>query len=208
MLEELRSRVERCRAVAAESGLAVEIGPPLALQDAPAEAPSAAVAAYRLFEWVDGPLFRFDCPDELRSLEGWRARSDLEMLLPMPIDLGWEMWSWQSVTEGRLGVEGGESISLDPVKGDVYYVEDWAWFQRNIDWEAVEEVHHPIAPDAVTFFAEWVFGPRYPELVSLVLGPGLLEHRIRKGRNKGELTDAWLRLLQRAELLQDHTTTD
>jgi hypothetical protein len=59
----------------------------------------------------------------------------------------------------------------------------------------------PPAPDAVTFFAEWVFGPRYPELVSLVLGPGLLEHRIRKGRHRGELTDAWLRLLQRAELL-------
>jgi hypothetical protein len=203
MLEELRSRVERCRAVAAESGLSVEIGPPIALQEAPADAPPAAVAAYRLFEWVDGPLFRFDCPDELRSLDRWRARPDLEMLLPMPIDLGWEMWSWQSVTEGRLGVEGGEAISLDPVKGDVYYVEDWAWFQRNIDWEAVQEVHHPIAPDAVTFFAEWVFGPRYPELVSLVLGPGLLERRIRKGRNKGELVDAWLRLLQRAELLHD-----
>ncbi|MER7275444.1 hypothetical protein ABT369_13385 [Dactylosporangium sp. NPDC000244] len=62
------------------------------------------------------------------------------------------------------------TISLDPV-------------EENIDWEVVEEVHHPIAPDAVTFFAE-------------------LGHRIRKGRNKGELTDAWLRLLQRAELLQ------
>ncbi|MBB4748652.1 hypothetical protein [Actinoplanes lobatus] len=204
----MRSRVERCRAAAAESGLPVEIGPPLALPGAPADAPPAAVAAYRLFEWVAGPLFRFDCPDELRSIEGWRARSDIEMLLPMPIELGWEMWSWQSVTKGRLGVQGGEGICLDPVKGDVYYVEDWAWFQRNIEWEAVEDVHHPIAPDAVTFFADWVFGPRYPELVSLVLGPGLLEHRIRKGRHKGELTDAWLRLLQRAELLEERTATE
>lgn len=193
--------MERCRSVAAESGLGVEIGPGAALEEAPADAPAGVVAAFRLFEWVSGPLFRFDCPDELRSEAGWQARPDVEMLLPMPIDLGWEMWSWQTITEGRLGVQGGEAISLDPVEGDVYYVEDWAWFQRNIEWEVVEEVHHPIAPDAVTFFADWVFGPRYPELVTLVLGPGLLEHRIRKGRYKGELTDAWLRLLQRAELL-------
>ncbi|MEU4624180.1 hypothetical protein AB0G04_29915 [Actinoplanes sp. NPDC023801] len=205
MLEELRIRVDRCRAAAIGSGLAVEIGPPLALPEAPEAAPPAAVAAYRLFEWVDGPLFRFDCPDELRSIEGWRARPDIEMLRPAPIDLGWEMRSWRSRTEGRLGVRGGETISLDPVDGDVYYVEDWMWFQENIDWEAVEDVHHPIAPDAVTFFTEWVFGPRYPELVSLVLGPGMLEHRIRKGRDKGELTDAWLRLLQRADLLPDLT---
>jgi hypothetical protein len=51
-------------------------------------------------------------------------------------------------------------------------------------------------------FHEWVLGPRYPKLVSLVLGPGLLDHRIRKGRDRGELTDTWLRLLHRAELLQ------
>jgi hypothetical protein len=199
MLDELRSRVDLCRAVAAESGLPVEIGPPLALEAAPADAPPPAVAAFRLFEWVDGPLFRFECPDELRSVEGWQARPDIEMLLPAPIDLGWEKWSSRPAT----GEHFGEAVSLDPVKGDVYYVEDWMWFQENIDWEAVEEVHHPIAPEAATFFADWVFGPRYPELVTLVLGPGLLEHRIRKGRDRGELTDAWLRLLQRAALLGD-----
>ncbi|WP_157411430.1 MULTISPECIES: hypothetical protein [Actinoplanes] len=203
MLEELRSRVERCRAVAAESELPVEIGSPVALPAAPAEAPTAAVAVFRLFEWVEGPLFRFDCPDELRSAEAWRDLPDLDTLRPMPIVLGWEMWSWRSTVEGRLGVCGGEQIALDPVEGDVYYVDDWAWFQRNIEWEAVADVYHPIAPDAVTFFTEWVFGPRYPELVSLVLGPGLLEQRIGKGRHKGELSDAWLRLLQRAELVQD-----
>ncbi|MFI1990148.1 hypothetical protein [Actinoplanes sp. NPDC020271] len=202
MLEELRSRVERCRAAAAGADLAVEIGPPLELPEAPAAAPAAAVAAFRLFELVAGPLFRFDCPDELRSIEGWQALPGIEMLRPMPITLGWEMWSWQSVTEGRLGIRGGEGISLDPVEGDVYYVDDWAWFQRNIEWEEVEDVHHPIAPDAATFFAEWVFGPRYPELVALVLSPSLLEQRFRKGRDKGELTDAWLRLLQRADLLR------
>jgi len=113
MLEELRSRVDRCRAAAvAGAGLAVEIGPPLALSKAPADAPPAAVAAYRLFEYVAGPLFRFDCPDELRSIEAWQARPGIEMLLPMPIDPGWEMWSWQSITKGRLGVRGGETLGF------------------------------------------------------------------------------------------------
>ena len=88
----------------------------------------------------------------------------MDTLRPFPIDLGWEMRSWRSVTEGRLGIRGGEAISLDPVEGDVYYVDDWARFQRNINWEEVKDVYHPIAPDAVTFFADWVFGPRYPEL--------------------------------------------
>jgi hypothetical protein len=90
---------------------------------------------------------------------------------------------------------------MDSVDGDVYYLSDDDWMAMHESPDDGDYTIHEIAPDVPTFFSEYVFGPRYPELVRLVLGEMAAEHRIRRGRHKGQPTDSWLRLLQTADIV-------
>lgn len=52
-------------------------------------------------------------------------------------------------------------------------------------------------PDLASFFDEFVLGPRYPDLVTRVLGSAFRDAADRKDRP----TDSWRRLLTTADLL-------
>ncbi|MEU8328056.1 hypothetical protein [Micromonospora sp. NPDC048839] len=45
-----------------------------------------------------------------------------------------------------------------------------------------------------------MFGPGYPDLVATVLGPGIRDRRLTRGRQAGEYADNWRRLLITAGL--------
>ena len=157
------------------------------------------LAAFGLFSRVEGTFFRFRTPPEILSVQAWDERPAFEHLpIDDPIGIGYEIWRSQDMGAGQI-LEG-ESITMDSAQGDVYYADADTWMRLDEAPDDEFELHE-LAADVPAFFNECVFGPRYPELVTLVLGGSAIEHRVRKGPDKGEPADSWLRLLRTAGIL-------
>lgn len=200
-LDELRPKVDAFRRLATERGLDVRIEEPVPLPVID-DCPPGVRAAFSLFSLVEGSFFRFAVPPEILDEQAWLAIPVYEHRpINEVIAIGAELWQSQYQTRFQDKFEG-EPIVMDIVRGDVYFADADAWMQVD---EAPDEDFEPheFAPDVPTFFNDFVFGPRYPELVTTVLGAGSLTHRVGKGPDKGELSDTWLRLLQAAGVVPE-----
>ncbi|SCL64090.1 hypothetical protein GA0070606_3906 [Micromonospora citrea] len=195
-LDRIREKLALLRRLEAERGLGVVIGEPTPLEPIP-DLPGVA-EVYGLFGHVAGDNFRFEPPDEIRTPAAWAARTVNENdPMGSPLSVGHEVHSIPPRLRGEI--RAGSPIYLDTENLDVYWMEpDDYVFQYEHPDEDVEFT--VIAPDVATFFDEHVFGPGYPELVATVLGPGVRDERLRRGRHAGEYADNWRRLLIAADL--------
>ena len=196
LLDRIRDKLELLRRVAADGGLAVVVGDPTPLEPVP-DLPGVA-EVYSLFGRLEGDNFRFAPPAEIVTPAAWAART-VDEADPMgsPLAVGHEL---HSIPPGlRDDIPAGAPIYLDPEDLDVYWMEpdDYIFQYEHPDEDVAFTV---LAPDVATFFDEHVLGPRYPELVATVLGPGVAERRLRTGRHTGEYADNWRRLLIAAGL--------
>ncbi|WP_433387900.1 hypothetical protein [Micromonospora sp. KLBMP9576] len=184
------------RRLEAERGFGVVIGEPVPLEPIP-DLPGVA-EVYGLFDRLAGDNFRFGPPEEIRSPAAWAARRvDENDPMGSPLAVGHEVHSIPPRLRGEIGA--GAPIYLDTEDLDVYWMEpDDYVFQYEHPDEDVEFT--ALAPDVATFFDEHVLGPAYPELVAVVLGPGVRDQRLRKGPHAGEYADNWRRLLIAADL--------
>ncbi|MBQ0895493.1 hypothetical protein KBX37_20715 [Micromonospora sp. U56] len=195
-LAEIRDKLALLTRLEAEHGFGVVIEGPAPLEPLP-DLPGVA-EVYRLFGRVEGDNFRFTPPEQITSPAAWRAYTvDPDDPMGSPLTIGREL---RSVPPGLRGeIKGGAPIYLDTEDLEVYWMEPDAYiFQYEHPDEDVE--YTVLAPDIVTFFNERVFGPGYPDLVATVLGPGVRDRRLRKGRHAGEYADNWRRLLITAGL--------
>ncbi|MFI6260972.1 hypothetical protein [Micromonospora sp. NPDC051006] len=189
------ARIERklalLRGLAAEHDSGVVIGAPEPLPPLP-DLPGVT-EVLSLFSWLEGDNFRFFPPTEVRSPAAWAA-DVVNPNDPMgsPLTLGAELRSIPPRL--RAEIAGGGSIYLDRTDLDVYWMEpdDYVHQYKHPDEDVPFAV---IAPDTATFFDQHVLGPGYPELVATVLGPGVRDERLRRGRNAGGYADNWRRLL-------------
>ncbi|MEU7997009.1 hypothetical protein AB0B83_16945 [Micromonospora sp. NPDC049060] len=195
-LDRIREKLALLRRLEAEHGFGVVIGEPTPLEPIP-DLPGVA-EVYGLFGRLAGDNFRFDTPEEIRSPAAWAARTvDEDDPMGSPLAVGHEVHSIPPRLRGEIGA--GAPIRLDTEDLDVYWMEpDDYVFQYEHPDEDVEFT--VVAPDVATFFDEHVLGPGYPELVAVVLGPGVRDQRLRKGRHAGEYADNWRRLLIAADL--------
>ncbi|MEU2665232.1 hypothetical protein [Micromonospora sp. NPDC007220] len=195
-LDRIREKLTLLRRLEAEHGFGVVIGEPSPLEPIP-DLPGVA-EVYGLFGRLAGDNFRFDPPEEIRSPAAWAARPvDEDDPMGSPLAVGHEVHSIPPRLRGEIGA--GAPIRLDTEDLDVYWMEpDDYVFQYEHPDEDVEFT--VLAPDVATFFDEHVLGPGYPELVAVVLGPGVRDQRLRKGRHAGEYADNWRRLLIAADL--------
>jgi hypothetical protein len=191
MLEVLRERLEMFRRLEAEHRFGVVIGDPVPLPRNP-DLPAGLYDAFSLVGRVETGNFRFEPPPEVHTFDAWRDRRLGENCPPgSPPAIGHEI--------ARFGdgdvVTGGE-ISLDVTDGSVYFIDGDSYAYYLTDGLGEEEIDvEELAPDLPTFFARYVFGPEYPDLVDLVcVYPA---HRTRKRR----YVDPWMRLLVAAGLV-------
>ncbi|TDB74005.1 hypothetical protein [Micromonospora sp. KC721] len=196
VLARIAEKLELLTRVEAEHGFGVRVEGPAPLEPIP-DLPGVA-EVYSLFRRLEGDNFRFQAPKEILTPQAWEE-DEVNPDDPMgsPLIVGYEM---DSVPPGlRAEIRGGDPIYLDREDLDVYYMESSAYvYQYEHPDEDVEFT--VISPDVATFFDEHVLGPRYPELVAVVLGPAAAEQRLRKGRHAGEYADNWRRLLIAAGL--------
>ncbi|SCG56085.1 hypothetical protein [Micromonospora coxensis] len=195
-LDRIRDKLELLRRVAAEQGLDVVVGDPAPLEPVP-DLPGVA-EVYRLFDRLEGDNFRFAAPEEIRTPEAWAARTvDENDPMGSPLAVGHEVHSIPPKL--RADIRAGAPVYLDTEDLQVYWMDpdDYVFQYEHPDDDVEFTV---LAPDVATFFDECVLGPRYPELVAVVLGPGVAEQRARKGRHAGEYADNWRRLLVAADL--------
>ncbi|KUL28541.1 hypothetical protein [Actinoplanes awajinensis] len=185
-VDELREKVGLFRRLAAEHDLDVRIEDPVELPEIPG-CPPGLRAAFSDFSLAEGTFFRFRVPPAILDARAWAERPILDYLPVDPVTIGHELWRARAMGGDRI-LEG-EGISVDPEQGDVYYADTDTWLRFSEGYDGDFEAED-LAPDVPTFFTEYVFGPRYPELVTLVLGAGAPEHR-----------DSWLRLLRTAGVL-------
>ncbi|MEU6074476.1 hypothetical protein [Micromonospora sp. NPDC047074] len=195
-LDGIREKLALLRRLEAERGFGVVIGEPTPLEPIP-DLPGLA-EVYSLFGRLAGDNFRFDPPEAILSPAAWAARVvDEDDPMGSPLAVGHEVHSIPPKLRGDIA--SGAPIYLDTADLDVYWMEpDDYVFQYEHPDEDVEFT--VIAGDPVTFFDEHVLGPGYPELVAVVLGPGVRDRRLRTGRHAGEHADNWRRLLVAAGL--------
>lgn len=195
-LAEIKAKLELLKQVEAESGFGVIIEDPAVLEPIP-ELPFGIVETFGVCRRMEGSYFRFAQPEAISSRGSWLSR-EVTPYCPLgnPLSIGSERYS---LPRHLTHIDGGEGIYVDPEDGDVYYIEadDYIFLYKHPD----EEVElHVFADDLATFFNEFVLGEKYPLLVATVLGPGVHERRLRKGAQKGQHADSWMRLLVRAGL--------
>ncbi|MEV4480902.1 hypothetical protein [Micromonospora coxensis] len=197
-LDRIRARFAQLKQVEAEHQFGVTLVDGAPLEPIPG-VPEAAVEVFRIVGRIEGSHFRFAQPPELAGPAAFEARPEENPHDPLgpALSIGCELHSIPPKLRGEI--DGGEGISLDLEEGDVYHIDpdDYVFLYEHPD----EDVDiHVFAPDIVTFFDEFVLGPKYPELVDTVLGPGVRAERVRKGRFQGQYQDTWLRLLVTAGL--------
>ncbi|MEV4496647.1 hypothetical protein AB0J84_13185 [Micromonospora arborensis] len=196
VLAEIRDKLALLTRLEAEHGFGVVIEGPTPLEPLP-DLPGVA-EVYGLVGRVEGDNFRFRPPEEITSPAAWSAYTvDPDDPMGSPLPIGHEVWS---IPKGlRSEIPGGAAIFLDIEDLEVYWMEPDAYmFQYEHPDDDVE--YTVLAPDLATFFNDWVLGPSYPDLVATVLGPGVRDRRLRKGRHAGEYADNWRRLLITAGL--------
>jgi len=197
-LARIRTRFELLKGLEAEHGHGVTLIDGAPLEPIP-EVPEAVIEVFRIIRRIEGSHFRFAQPPEIATPAAFLARPEDNPNDPLgpALAIGCEL---HSIPPGlRDDIDGGEIIRLDLEDGDVYYIDpdDYVFLYEHPD----EDVDiHVFAPDVITFFDEFVLGPRYPELVDTILGPGVRAQRVRKGRFQGQYEDTWLRLLVAAGL--------
>ncbi|MFG1889742.1 hypothetical protein ACGFIR_17960 [Micromonospora sp. NPDC049051] len=197
-LDRIRTRFARLKELEAEHGFGVVLADGVPLEPFPG-VPEGAFEVFRIIGRIEGSHFRFAQPPEIGSPAALEAQPDNphDPLGPA-VSIGCELHSVPP--QLRDEIDGGEGISLDLEEGDVYHIDpdDYVFLYEHPD----EEVDiHVFAPDVVTFFDEYVLGDKYPELVDTILGPGVREQRVRKGRFQGQYADTWLRLLATAGIV-------
>ncbi|WP_091627532.1 hypothetical protein [Micromonospora peucetia] len=197
-LDRIRTRFERLRELEAEHGFGVVLVDGAALEPLPG-VPEGTFEVFRIIGKIEGSNFRFEQPAEIGSAAAFQARPDNphDPLGPA-LSIGCELHSVPPRL--RDEIDGGEGISLDLEEGDVYHIDpdDYVFLYEHPD----EDVDiHVLAPDIVTFFDEYVLGEKYPQMVDTILGPGVREQRVRKGRFQGQYADTWLRLLVTAGIV-------
>ncbi|GAB3979776.1 hypothetical protein V1634_16075 [Plantactinospora veratri] len=198
-LARIAAKVDLLRRVEAAHGFGVVIEEPAnALEPIP-EAPDGLVEVFSLFHRLEGSYFRFVQPPEIDSAAAWAGRElcATDDLMGYPLTIGYEIRDIpvDLVAERNLG----PPIRLDVETGSVYFIDtdEYIYYVKGMPGEIeVEE----FAPDVVTFFDECVLGAGYPEFVREMCGPAALDHRVRRGRFKGQYTDTWRRLLTAAGL--------
>ncbi|MEV4199395.1 hypothetical protein [Micromonospora globbae] len=191
-LERIRTKFEQLKAAEAEHGFGVVLVDGAPLEPFPG-VPEAAFDVFRIIGRIEGSHFRFAQPPELAGVAAFQAMPDNpnDPLGPA-LSIGQELHSVPKRLRGEI--DGGEGISYDLEDGDVYHIDpdDYVFLYEHPD----EDVDiHVFAPDIVTFFDEFVLGDKYPQVVDRILGPGVREQRVRKGRFQGQYEDTWLRLL-------------
>ncbi|GAB2923656.1 hypothetical protein GCM10027280_08430 [Micromonospora polyrhachis] len=190
-LDRIRATFAQLKTVEAECGFGVLLADGTPLEPIPG-IPEAAFEVFRIVGGIEGSNFRFEPPPELGSAAVFQANPhDPHDPMGPNLPIGCEL---HSVPRWLRGEIRGEGIYLDLTDGDVYHFDpdEYVFCYEHPDEDL--EIHI-FAPDIVTFFDEFVLGPRYLELVDTVLWPGAREHRVRKGRFRGQYEDTWLRLL-------------
>lgn len=162
--------------------------------------PGGVVEVFGIFRRLGGNCFRFVQPPEIGSVSAFADR-DLDSvpdLLGHPLVIGCAVGAMHP--EMVADADIGPPIYLDIQDGSVYHLDtdEYVYYVKGA-WEGEIEVEE-MAPDIVTFFNDYVLGAGYRSLAQAVPGLGPADHRVRKGRHKGQYTDLWRRLLVAAGL--------
>ncbi|MGW0435423.1 hypothetical protein ACWDV4_23145 [Micromonospora sp. NPDC003197] len=196
-IDRIRATFAQLKAVEAEYDFGVRLVDGTPLESIPG-IPEAAFEVFRIIGTIEGSYFRFEPPPALASAAAFHAKPH-DPYDPMGpyLSIGCELFSLPEWLRGELR---GEGIYLDLTDGDVYHFDpdEYVFCYEHPDEELEVKI---LAPDLVTFFDEFVLGPRYTELVDTILWPGARERRVRKGRFRGQYEDTWLRLLTTAGLV-------
>ncbi|MEE6259670.1 hypothetical protein [Plantactinospora sonchi] len=198
-LAEIRRKLALLKQVEAEHGFGVVIEEQTAPLEPIPELPAGVIEVYRVVRRLEGSYFRFRQPPEIASPAAFRDRELVPYdLLGHPLSIGWEIRDIPADLVAERDV--GQPIYLDVDEGYVYHVntDEYVLHVKGA-YDGDIEVDE-FAPDIVSFFDTCVLGPDYPDVVETVCGPFHRDHRVRKGRFKGQYTDTWLRLLVAAGL--------
>ncbi|MEN3614798.1 hypothetical protein AAH979_35345 [Plantactinospora sp. ZYX-F-223] len=191
MLEVLQERIATFRRLEAEHRFGVVIDARVPLPRIP-ELPAGLYDVFDLVGRVETGVFRFEPPPVVRTVETWSARP--------PTDAG--IWVEHALPIGREvvwmdddnPVTGGQ-VDIDVVDGSVFHLDgdDFADYCHRGGEGRLDCTK--LAPDLPTFFARYVFGPEYPDLVGLICR--FPAYRTRRRR----YADPWMRLLVAAGLV-------
>jgi hypothetical protein len=197
-LDEIRAKIALLRRVEAEHGFGVVIEEQTETLEPVPDLPAGVVEVFSIFRRLGGSCFRFVQPPEISSATAFADR-DLDGfydLLGHPLVIGYAVGAMHP--EMVAEADTGPPIYLDIQDGSVYHIDtdEYIYYVKGA-WE--DEIEG-MAPDIVTFFNDCVLGAGYRSLAQAVPGVGAADHRVRKGRHKGQYTDSWRRLLVAAGL--------
>ncbi|SCF29129.1 hypothetical protein GA0074695_5222 [Micromonospora viridifaciens] len=197
-LAEIRDKVELLRRVEAEHGFGVVIGEAQDLEPIPG-LPAGVIEVFSVFRRLQGNYFCFLQPEEIGSRTAWERRPPTPPEAPLgeALAIGYGIRGIPAELLDEMG-PAGRQVSLDVAEGYVYYIDgdDLADYYHSGEDVVVQE----FAGDIAGFFNDWVLGADYPELVETILGADAASHRIPKGKDAGEYSDTWRRLLVTAGL--------
>lgn len=191
----IAEKIETLRALEERQKFGTVISPGEPMPDLPG-LPAGVAEVFSLFGRAEGSNFRFEPPAEIRSLEAWvNRRTEADGPLGDWLTIGHELDSVPTFV--RADGITGEAVRMHSANGEVYFIEsaEYTEWYKDREWEGAEVTR--FAPDVVTFFDQYVFGPRYRDLSSAVLGQGSADLRTKKGGYR----DTWMRLLDAAGLL-------